>query len=127
MKHTAKQTTTKTLADMYRALDRRHPITVTYTKPCGAVTIRTLELYDIRSTQAGAIVIIGMDRQTGESRTLRLDRIDTYTTHRTAYLVPRETPAPRVPVLRSVAAVIACELGRDERPAVTRRHLTTAA
>jgi hypothetical protein len=61
-------------------------------------------------------------------RTWRLDRIRAYTTHRTAYLVPvpaDETPTPVV-TPSTPAALIAYELGRDDRT-TTRARLAHAA
>lgn len=127
MKLTKNQTEQATLADMYRALDRRFPVTVTYSKADGSTTIRTIEIADIKTTKAGAVILRAADRQTGEMRTFRLDRIESYTTHRTVYLVPvpaDTTPAPTV-APRTVAALVAYEIARDERP--SRRHLAHAA
>lgn len=127
MKLTKNQTSDRTLADMYRALDRKHPVTITYTKADGTVTVRTIEIADIRTTKAGAVILRAADRQTGELRTFRLDRIDAYTTHRTAYLVvlpQADRPATPVAAPATVAALIAYELGRDDR---TTHHLAPAA
>lgn len=118
MKLTKNQTSDRTLTDMYRALDRKHPITITYVKKDGSVTVRTVELFDIRSTKAGDVMLRGMDRQTGEARSFLISGLVSYTTHRTAYLVPvpaDTTPAPAVQP-RTVAALIAYEIARDERP-----------
>ncbi|MEE4541018.1 WYL domain-containing protein [Streptomyces sp. V4-01] len=128
MKLTKNQTTEQTLAAMYRATARRHPVTITYIKADGTETLRTIELADIRTTKAGDIILRAADRQTGELRTFRLDRIQAYTIHRTAYTVALpETGAPAraLPATSSPAAVVAYELGRDDRPA--RRQLTPAA
>lgn len=127
MKLTKNQTAARTLADMYRALDRRHPVTITYTKADGSETIRTIEIHDIRTTKAGAVILRAADRQSGEMRTWRADRIQAYTTHRTAYTVvlpatDRPAAAPVAPA--TVAALIAYEISRDER---TARHLAPAA
>lgn len=137
MRHTAKQPSQQTTAAMYRAMDRQHPITITYLKEekddagkkTGQLieTVRTIEPYDIRTTKAGDLTVKAMDRETGESRTFRADRITAYTIHRTAYLVPRPAPAATVaaiPVPASAAALVARELGRDER---TTRRLAPAA
>lgn len=80
---------TATLARLIRAFDKHHPVTITYTKADGTETIRTIEIYDVTTSKAGDILIKAMDRQSGESRTFRLDRIAAYTVHRTAYRVPR--------------------------------------
>ena len=130
MKHTAKQTTTKTLADFYRALDRKHVVTLTFDKEekddTGKKTgrliedVRSVEPYDIQTTLAGHIVIKAMDRHTGESRTIRLDRVHAYTLHRIPFVLElpeATTPAGRDIVVRSTAQVIARELGRDYLPA----------
>lgn len=88
MRLTKNETTTQTLTRLIKALDAKHPITITYIKADGTETIRTVELYDIVVSAAGDIVLKGMDRDTGESRSWRLDRIVAHTTHRTAYVVP---------------------------------------
>jgi predicted DNA-binding transcriptional regulator YafY len=125
VKLTKNQTAARTLADMYRALDHQYPVTVTYVKADGSTTVRTIEIREIKTTKAGAVILRAADRQSGELRTWRLDRIEAYTTHRTAYTVvlpEAEQPAPVAP--RTVAALVAYEIGRDER---TTRHLTAAA
>ena len=151
MRITAKQTTTKTLTDLYRSLDRRQPVTVTYlkeeTREVFAVnskgvatrrtvrtgrlieTVRTIEPYQIATTKAGEIIIRAMDRESGEARTFRLDRIHAYTIHRTAYTVERpaeDIPTPAPVIIRSTAQLIALELGRDYTP-TTRNRTTLAA
>ena len=139
MKHTNKQTSSKTLTDLLRALDHKQPVTATLLKEekneagkkTGALveTTRTLEIFDIRTTNAGHIIIKAMDRQTGEARTVRLDRILTYTTHRTTYTIERptdDTPTPAAPT-HSIAALIAYEINRDTIAAAYRKHSALAA
>jgi predicted DNA-binding transcriptional regulator YafY len=152
MKHTNRQTTTATLTDLYRALDRRQPVTITYlkeeTREVFAVnskgiatrrtirtgrlieTVRTIEIYDLTTTKAGEIIIRAMDRESGEARSFRADRIHAYTIHRTAYTVERPaddtTVAPAPVIIRSTAQLIALELGRDYTP-TTRNRTTLAA
>lgn len=126
MKLTARQTTTATLSDLTRAMDRRQPVTMTYFKEekdeagrkTGNLveTVRTIEIYDIRTTKAGHITIKAIDRETGEPRTWRLDRIHAYTVHRTSYTVL--VPAAATPITRQVPAataeaIIYRELARD--------------
>jgi predicted DNA-binding transcriptional regulator YafY len=89
MRHTANETSTTTLTRLITALDRRQPVTITYTKADGTTTIRTIEAYDIVVSAAGDIVIKAMDRETGEARSFRLDRLVAYTVHRTAYVIDR--------------------------------------
>jgi predicted DNA-binding transcriptional regulator YafY len=127
VKHTKNQTSGATLTDLTRAADRHHPVTITYVKADGEVTVRTIETASIRTTKAGDIVLRAADRESGELRTWRLDRIVSYSIHRTAYTVALpETDCPTAPAVpTTVAALIAYEIGRDERPA--RRHLAPAA
>jgi hypothetical protein len=129
MRITANQTTTRTLTDLNTALAKQHPVTITAWKEekdatgrkTGRMvqTVRTIEIYEIATTKAGNVAINAMDRETGESRTFRVDRLISYTTHRTTYTVPvpadQETTAPTA-TLRTVAAYTAYEIARDERP-----------
>jgi predicted DNA-binding transcriptional regulator YafY len=99
MRHTARETTTQTLTRLIKAADRQHPVTLAYLKEekddngkrTGQLveTVRTVEIFDFTVTAAGGIVIKAMDRSTGEARSFRLDRIRTYSIHRTRYLVTR--------------------------------------
>ena len=89
MRHTKNETVTQTLTRLIRALDKKQPVSLTYVKSDGTTTIRTIETYDIVISNAGDILIKAMDRETGEARSFRLDRIVSYSTHRAAYLVPR--------------------------------------
>ena len=98
MRHTNRETSTQTLTRLIKALDAKHPVTITYTKADGSETIRTVELYDITVSSAGDILLKAMDRETGESRTFRLDRLTAYTVHRSAYTVAR--PADDEPKAR---------------------------
>ncbi|MFD6113612.1 WYL domain-containing protein [Streptomyces yangpuensis] len=112
MKHTTNETQTQTLTRLIGALDKHHPVTITYLKEektetgkkTGRLveTIRTIEIYDFKVSNAGDILITAMDRETGERRDFRLDRIQAYTVHRTSYTVAREprtedAPAKRAP------------------------------
>lgn len=142
MRHTNQQATTKTLADLYRSIDRQHVTTVSFLKEerddagkkTGRLveTVRSLEVYDIRTTRDGHIVIKAMDRASGEARTVRLDRVLAYTLHRIPFTIDRPeatTPAGHVIVVRSAAQLIARELGRDYLPAhrLTRADTELAA
>lgn len=98
MRHTANETSTQTLTRLIKALDRRQPVTITYIKADETTTVRTIELYDITISAAGDILLKAMDRETGEARTFRLDRLVSYTVHRTAYVVAR--PAADEPKAR---------------------------
>jgi predicted DNA-binding transcriptional regulator YafY len=99
MRHTANETTTQTLTRLIKATDRQHPVTITALKEekddngkrTGRLipTTRTIEIFNIIVTDAGHIVLRAMDRETREMRSFRLDRLISYSIHRTAYLVPR--------------------------------------
>ena len=91
MRHTKNETQHQTLTRLIRALDKRQPVTITYTKADGSETIRTIEIADVIVTNAGDIVLRAADRDTQEMRSFRVDRIVSYTVHRTAYVI--EIPA----------------------------------
>lgn len=103
MRHTKNETTTQTLTRLIKALDAKHPVTITYVKADGTETIRTIEIADILVTAAGDIVLRAADRDTREMRSFRVDRIQTYTVHRTAYVV--EMPATDEPKNRATAGL----------------------
>lgn len=103
MRHTANETTTQTLTRLITALDKNQPVTITYVKADGTTTVRTIELYDITVSAAGDILLKAMDRETGEARTFRLDRLVSYTVHRTAYTVER--PAADEPKQRTTTGL----------------------
>ncbi|WP_327335151.1 WYL domain-containing protein [Streptomyces anulatus] len=132
MKNTSQQTTTKTLADLYRALDRAEAVTITYLDQDGTESIRTIEPYDVRTTKSGRIEVRAMCRLRGEARGFLVHKIVSYTLHRMAFVLERPeatTPAGAVIVACSPAQLIARELGRDYLPrtAVTRDTATLAA
>lgn len=132
MKHTARQPQTKTLADLYRAIDRRHCVTVTYRDADGTETIRTVEPYDIRTTKAGRIQLRAGCRLRGDTRSFFIDSIVSYTLHRISFVLQQPeatTPAGHGIVVRSESQLIARELGRDYLPrtAVTRSTTELAA
>ncbi|MEV6165790.1 WYL domain-containing protein [Streptomyces sp. NPDC052052] len=130
MKHTAKQPTTRTLADLYRALDRQNAITITYVDADGTETVRTVEPWDIRTTKSGRIQLRAGCRLRGDARSFYVDQIKAYSLHRIGFVLDRPeatTPAGHVIVVRSPAQLIARELGRDYLPRVTRTDTTLAA
>lgn len=109
MRITAKQSTTKTLADLYRSIDRQACVTITYLKPGETEpTVRTIEAFDY------------------------VDSIISYTLHRIGFVLEREEATPRAGhgiVVRSERQLIARELGRDYLPArrITRDQTVLAA
>lgn len=132
MKLTAKQTQTRTLTDLYRAIDHQHAVTITYRDADGTESIRTVEPYDIRTTKNGHIEVRAMCRLRGDARGFALHRIVSYTCHRIGFVLERPeatTPASKGIVVRSERQLIARELGRDYLPArpLTRQTTTLAA
>ncbi|MEU0978446.1 WYL domain-containing protein [Streptomyces griseus] len=141
MKTTATETQAKTLTRLLAAADRQHPVTITYLKEekdeagrkTGHLveTVRTIEVYDVRTTKAGNVTLRAMDRQSGESRTFRLDRIQAYTVHRTAYTVARPTPtdetAVTTPVATCPATIVGREIARDDAAYYADRYAVLAA
>lgn len=93
MRTTANETETQTTLRLMNAMDRQQPVTITYTKANGDETIRTIEIYNIEVSNAGDILLKVMDRESGEKRTFRVDRITAYTVHRSTYTVERPADA----------------------------------
>lgn len=113
MRHTANETSTRTLTRLIKALDAKHPVTITYLKEekdengkrTGRLveTVRTVEIYDFYVSAAGDILAKAMDRESGEHRDFRLDRLISYTIHRTAYVIAR--PADVEPKARPASGL----------------------
>jgi predicted DNA-binding transcriptional regulator YafY len=132
MKLTARQPQTKTIADLYRGIDSKRAMTLTYLDEKGEETVRTIEPYDIRTTKSGRIQVRAMCRLRGDARSFYVDQIKAYTLHRIGFVLDRPeatTPAGKGIVVRSAAQLIARELGRDYLPrtAVTRQTTELAA
>jgi len=102
MKLTAKQTTTKTLTDLLRALDHRTAVTITYVDSKGETTIRTIEIAEVHA-KTGDYEIVAMCRLRHEQmktdptirtaqRAFDLSKVVSYTVHRIAYVLTRPEP-----------------------------------
>lgn len=140
MRITKNQPQTRTLADLYRALDHRRAATITYLKPGETEpTIRTIEIDTLRTASlkvtkkgisGGGIIITAMCRLRGERREFALSGILSYTVHRTAYVLtmPENTTheAPEPAPTDDAQALIRYELARDQDDADyrPRRKLT---
>jgi predicted DNA-binding transcriptional regulator YafY len=119
MRITNRQTSTRTLADLYRALDRQNAATITYLAPGDTEpTVRTIEIADIRTTKNGGIVIVAMCRLRGEERQFHLAGVLSYTLHRIAYVLDRPAPTKYVRPAPAPAdnadALYFYELARDQ-------------
>jgi predicted DNA-binding transcriptional regulator YafY len=110
MRTTANETEHQTTLRIMRAMDRRQPITITYIKADGTQTIRTIETYAIEVSNAGDILLKTMDRQSQDRRDFRLDRIVSYTVHRSTYLLERPASAkPATPKAFCSSCSYLCE------------------
>lgn len=134
MRHTKNETTTQTLTRLITALDKQQPVTITYLKEekdengkkTGQMveTVRTIEVYDVVVSAAGDILLKAMDRETGASRSFRVDRIQAYTIHRTAYVI--KLPAADRPA-RTTGLATVTVLYPVDCPALTRVQLLADA
>ncbi|WP_327592467.1 hypothetical protein [Streptomyces chartreusis] len=115
MRQTKNETSTTTLTRLIAAHDRQHPVTITYLKEekdesgrkTGRLveTVRTVEIYDFYVSTAGDILAKTMDRESGEHRDFRIDRLISYTVHRTAYVIERPIAEPKSRSSRGLATV----------------------
>lgn len=60
-------------------------VQIEYTKENGEHTVPTIEPYSVRRTSAGDLLLFGVKADTGESRSYRLDRIQSATVTRQAF------------------------------------------
>jgi len=128
MRITKTQTTTRTLADLYRAADHKRCVTITYLKPGETEpTVRTIEIAGLRTASlkvtkkdgvtGGGIRIIAMCRLRGERREFHLAGLISYTVHRMGYVLTMptnttyETPEPAP--ADDAQALFFYELARD--------------
>jgi hypothetical protein len=127
MRLTAKQTTTRTLTDLLRALDNRNAVTITYVDSKGDVTIRTIEIAEVHA-KTGDYEIVAMCRLRNEQmktdptirtaqRSFDLSKVVSYTVHRMAYVLARPEPTtyerPAPAPTDDVDALYIYELERD--------------
>ncbi len=135
MRQTKNETQHQTLTRLITALDKQQPVTITYLKEekddagkrTGRLieTVRTVEIFDVVVSAAGDILIKAMDRATGEARSFRTDRIVSYTTHRTAYVVAR--PVADDKPARTTGLATVTVLYPVDCPATTRVQLLADA
>ncbi|CAL9668968.1 hypothetical protein SUDANB145_07312 (plasmid) [Streptomyces sp. enrichment culture] len=132
MRITAHQTQTRTLTDLYKAIDKEFAVTITFVDADGTETIRTVEPWELRTTKNGRIQLRAGCRLRGDARSFAIDQIKAYTVHRIGFTLDRPeatTPAARGIVVRSAQQLIARELGRDYHPTrrLTRQQTSLAA
>ena len=136
MKLTAKQTQTKTLADLYRAIDHGWCVTLTYTDEDGLTTIRTIEPFAFSTTKAGGIRLHAMCRLAATEnpddaeRAFTVSRITAYTVHRMTFVLERPEPTtyerPAPAPTDDETALIYFELERDPDDADYRPRIKLA-
>lgn len=69
--------------DLRTAAVRNLPVTITYDTDDGRRVVRTVEPYgEWVKTQSGNYLIKAMDRESGQPRSWRVDRVVSYTLHR---------------------------------------------
>jgi len=141
MRLTAKQTTTRTLTDLLRALDNRHAVTITYLDSKGDTTVRTIELHEVHA-KTGDYEIVAMCRLRNEQmktdktirtgqRSFDVSRIVSYTVHRMTYVLDRPEPTtyerPAPAPADDADALYIYELERDPDDANYRPRVRLAA
>jgi predicted DNA-binding transcriptional regulator YafY len=98
MRITKNQTVRKTLADLYRAIDNGHVVTLTYTGRDGVTKVRSVEPFEISTTSEGEIRVHAMcrlayaDDPTDAERAFTIARVLSYTVHRMAFVLTRPEP-----------------------------------
>jgi predicted DNA-binding transcriptional regulator YafY len=117
MKLVAKQSTYKTLLDLYRSIGRKTAVTLTYLDEKGEETVRTVEPFELRTGKGGVIELHAMCRLRGDARRFYLHRLISYTTSRIAFVMERPAnttyePTPEAPN-DDEQALIWFELERD--------------
>ncbi|MFE7779383.1 WYL domain-containing protein [Streptomyces sp. NPDC057445] len=114
MKRTARQTSTRTLADLIRAMDGKRAVTITYIDSDGEESVRTIEIHDIRTISKGRIIIRAMCRMRGEMRTFHPEQILSYTIHRMRFVL--DAPAGETRFTHAAQTedeLISLEMDRD--------------
>lgn len=97
MRVVQKETERVTITSFIRAIERQHPVTITYIDVKGDGTVRTIEPYKIDVSDPGNIIVTAMCRKRGELRTFRLDRMTHYTVHRGGFHLENEQENPEQP------------------------------
>lgn len=96
-----------------RAIAKQHPVTISYTTASGRDVVRTVEPYGISVSAAGDVLVKTMDRESGEYRSFRLDRLSAYTVHRTSFKIKNPTH------LKDVVMAIDSGVPAEETPRPT--------
>lgn len=131
MKLTSRQSQTKTIADLYRAIDKQHAVTLTYLDDKNEETVRTVEGHELRTTTDGDVILVAMCRLRGDERNFRLSKVTAYTVHRISYVLTRPAPTtyerPEPQPADDVQALFYYELARDKDDVDYRPRVRLAA
>lgn len=110
---------------MIKAMRLRRAVTISYTRENGSTTVRTIEPYMITRNKDGNPYVRVMDRESGEARTFRLDRIGAYTVHgnksRHTLEVPESKPKSGVPTKAETARAAKYAAADHPTPETVRR------
>ena len=91
-RQTATRPQSVVVADLLRAADREHPVTIQYVAADGVATIRTVEPVEVVASASGELLLVAWCRLRGEKRTFRVSRLVAYTVHsRTGLFVVPQT------------------------------------
>jgi predicted DNA-binding transcriptional regulator YafY len=78
-----KATNPRYAGDIKTAIIRENPVTITYRRDDGKIIVRTIEPYDIIKVEStGNHLIKSVERESGEYRSFRTDRVISYTVGR---------------------------------------------
>jgi predicted DNA-binding transcriptional regulator YafY len=95
---------------MTYAASHHFPVTITYTRQDGSVTIRTIEVYEFTRNKNGDRYVKAMvrtDSPAGELRSFRLDRVNALTVHRTHFVLTVPTPkSMQIPIVRPAEEIL---------------------
>lgn len=89
-----------------KAIAKQQPVTISYTSASGRDIVRTVEPYALTQSKAGDTLVKTMDREAGDYRSFRLDRISAYTVHRTYFLIKNPTNAKDVVMAKDNGAPV---------------------
>ena len=78
---TAARTTRRVLADLIRATERQHPVTLRYTSAKGETKVRTVEPHRVYVDGKGRFLVDAWCRFRQARRTFAVDAVEAYTVH----------------------------------------------
>jgi predicted DNA-binding transcriptional regulator YafY len=67
--------------NLQQAIEKEYPVTITYRKLDGSITVRTIEPYRMKISRMGAPLLLALDRDSGAPRSFRISQIRIVTMH----------------------------------------------